>query len=222
MEQNSLNKENIRINNFSFLGSNKEIQDYKGCFIQNLKSLTPGDYQIYVKPFQNNNYLTTKHSLIDKEQNKEKSIEKTPKSIANENKSLKEANILLKNNCNKEIVYKTETEKLKKNLNDKSYLGKKRRNNYDFGKHNRYQDVNLRRKAKSLVLEYALDFLNEQIRKVYNNKIGNGNAIKKLLPINAKFKNDTTIQYNKNNLSKTLGDIFSENICTKYTCYIKS
>ena len=84
---------------------------------------------------------------------------------------------------------------------------------------NRSQDVNLRRKAKILVLESALDFLNEQIRKAYNNKIGNGNAIKKLLPINTKFKNYTTIQYNKDNLSKTIGDIFSENISTKYTCY---
>ena len=130
---------------------------------------------------------------------------------------MKESNILLKNDCNKEIVY--ETEKLKKDLDDKYYLGRKRRNEYDLGKHNRSQDVNLRRKAKILVLESALDFLNEQIRKVYNNKIGNGNAIKKLLPINAKYNNDTTIQHNKDNLSKTLAEIFSENISTKYTCY---
>ena len=219
MEQNNLNKENISINNFSFLESNNEIQDYNGFFIQNLKSLTPDDYQIDEKPFQNNNYFSTKHSLIDKETNKEKSIEQTPESIENENKSLKETNISLKNDCNKEIVYKTETEKLKANLNEKSYLRRKRKNDYDFGKYNRSQDVNLRRKAKTVVLEYALDFLNEQIRKVYNNKIGNGNAIKKLLPINAKYNNDTTIQHNKDNLSKTLAEIFSENISTKYTCY---
>ena len=111
MEQNSLKKENIPINNFLFLESNNEIQDYNDCFIQNLKSLTPEDYQIDEKPFQNNNYFSTKHSLIDKETNKEKSIEQTPESIANEKKSLKETNISIKNDCNKEIVYKTETEK---------------------------------------------------------------------------------------------------------------
>ena len=217
MEQNSLNKEDISINNFPFLESNNEIHDYNGFFIQNFKSLTPEDYKIDEKPFQNNNYFLGKDPSIDKELNKEKSIEKTPESIENENKSLKESNILLKNDCNKEIVY--ETEKLKKDLDDKYYLGRKRRNEYDLGKHNRSQEVNLRRKAKILILEYPFDFLNEQIRKVYNNKIGNGNAIKKLLPINAKFKNDTTIQHNKDNLSKTLGEIFSEDISTKYTCY---
>ena len=83
MEQNSLNKEDISINNFPFLESNNEIHDYNGFFIQNFKSLTPEDYKIDEKPFQNNNYFLGKDPSIDKELNKEKSIEKTPESIAN-------------------------------------------------------------------------------------------------------------------------------------------
>ena len=45
---------------------------------------------------------------------------------------MKESNILLKNDCNKEIVY--ETEKLKKDLDNKYYLWRKKRNDYDFDK----------------------------------------------------------------------------------------
>ena len=87
------------------------------------------------------------------------------------------------------------------------------------GKHNKFCDDNIRTKCKHLVLKSVLEYINKKIEEKYNGNIGQGIFIKKLLVINQKQKSDASIQFNKVFLDKTLGDIFSENISSRYTTY---
>ena len=100
-------------------------------------------------------------------------------------------------------------------------LGKKKGRATEIGNynHNRYSDDNLRRMCKHLVLKYIQDFINNKIKEKYNNNIGRGIFILKLLTLNQKQKSNSSVQFNKEFLNKTLGDILSDNISTKYTNY---
>lgn len=105
----------------------------------------------------------------------------------------------------------------KKNKNTK--LGRKRKDDNKKGKHNRFSDDILRRKCKHILLKFVFIFINEIIKKIYNNNIGNGYFIKQLLTLNKKQKSNTTIQYNQEFLYKSLRDIFSDDISSKYSNY---
>ena len=78
---------------------------------------------------------------------------------------------------------------------------------------------NLIRKVKHILLDSILHFLNKTLIKVYNNKIGNGIAIKQFKPLNQKAKSDPNIQYNKELLHKNLEEILSETISKRMTNY---
>ena len=86
--------------------------------------------------------------------------------------------------------------------------------------HNKFSDDNVRRKCKHLVLQNVMNFINKKIDELYENK-GYGMNIKKLLIINQKQISNATIQFNKIFLNKTLSEIFSVNISTRYTNYRK-
>ena len=85
------------------------------------------------------------------------------------------------------------------------------------GEHNKFADDNVRRKIKHLVLKYALEFINNQIKNKYNGIIGNGIFKKELQTLNQSQKSDATIIFNQNFLTKTLGEIFSANISGRFT-----
>ena len=86
-------------------------------------------------------------------------------------------------------------------------------------KHNKFSDDILRRKCKYIILKYVRIFINEQIKAVYNNNIGNGYFIKQLLTLNKGQKSNDTIKYNQEFLYKSLRDIFSDDISRKYFNY---
>ena len=86
------------------------------------------------------------------------------------------------------------------------------------GEHNKFSDDNLRRKVKHLVLKYTFDFINDKISSAYNyQNIDKGIMSKKLLTIKQDQISNATILFNKNFLNKKIGDIFSEDISTRYT-----
>lgn len=85
--------------------------------------------------------------------------------------------------------------------------------------HDKFTDDNLRKKIKHLVLKNLLNFINNKITEKYPPNINKGNNTKKLLEINQKQKINVTIQFNQDFLYKTIGEIFSENISSKYTKY---
>ena len=228
MYQNHLNYRvnfnDIYINDSFAQETNSQNQDYNLFSYWNMKSLNQNDIKIEDESLLNN-YFIQKNILKDKENIKDNQIEKR-KITTNKEKtlSLKKnySHFLFSTNRadnNEKILGKTEIEKLKKNLNNKTHLGRKRKNECSIGEHNKFSGDNLRRKAKNLIIDYALDFLNEKINNIYKGNIGEGITIKKLLPINRFSKGDTTIQHNKDILNKTLGEIFSISISARYSYY---
>ena len=69
-------------------------------------------------------------------------------------------------------------------------------------------------------MTYALEFLNYQLRKIYSQNIGNGIHIKQLLDINQEQKTNNSINYMRNFLTKSLKEIFSAKISSKYTSFL--
>ena len=115
------------------------------------------------------------------------------------------------------INYPVEKDKIE--TKKKSSLGRKRREDSGSGEHNKFSEDNLRRKCKHLVLDNTFNFINDKIKEKYNGNIGYGRFIKKLLILNQKQISDASIPFNKIFLNKTLGDIYSEKISSRYTCY---
>lgn len=103
----------------------------------------------------------------------------------------------------------------RKRLRNEEYNNK---NNFESKiEHNKFSDDNIRRKVKHLVIKYLQEFLNNQIKNIYQGEIGNGIFIKELKTINQTQISDATIKFNKKFLTKKLCEIFSENITTRFT-----
>lgn len=126
-------------------------------------------------------------------------------------------NPIMNQNLLEKLNQENKETKIKKELKK---CGRKRERTDDNGEkseHNKFSDDNIRRKCKHLVLKYSLEFINSSIKNKYNGNIGNGILKKELQALNQKQKTDTTINFNKNFLAKTLGEIFSENISGRIT-----
>ena len=107
----------------------------------------------------------------------------------------------------------------------KKKCGRKRKNQKRDEKdenHNKFSDDNIINKCKHLVLKYTLEFLNNQIKIIYNGNIGKGSLKKELQNINNSQKTNAHVEFSKNFLKKKLCDIFSENISSKYRKYYKA
>ena len=127
------------------------------------------------------------------------------------------------------VINTPKEEKLNDELNivklkgDLIPLLKKKRGRAKKGKnedvHNKYSDDNMRRKCKHITLENTMNFINYKIKEKYEGKIGKGILTKKLLIINQNQTTNATILFNKNFLNKTVENIFSEKISTRYTNY---
>ena len=85
---------------------------------------------------------------------------------------------------------------------------------------NKFTNDNIIRKCKTLVLTYSLEFLNHQIKKIYDGDIGRGIQMKKLLDISQEYKADNTINFMRKFIKKTLKEIFSVEISSKYTSFL--
>ena len=156
-----------------------------------------------ISPISNsfNNIINLDNSTIDK-------YSKTNTENNNSNQNLFEIN---------KDFYSEDNSSIKINKNVK--LGRKKKCEKKKRKHNKFSDDNLRRKIKHIILEPTFIFINKKIKKLYNNNIGNGYFIKKLLKSNKIQKSNAKIKYNQEFLYKTLGEIFSDNISKKYTNY---
>ena len=149
MSQSTLNiKIDIYINDSSIQEANGQNQDSNICCYSNYKSINPNDYKIEEELFLNNYYSNQKSFLTENENNNEKTIEKITKTNIKEENTIpfkiREENIsfpTINKNSNEEIL-KTETIKIKKDLNEKTHLGRKRRNDFNNGEHNKYSDDN--------------------------------------------------------------------------------
>jgi len=83
----------------------------------------------------------------------------------------------------------------------------------------KYSNANLMRRAKTILFDSLLNYDNFIISKVYNEKIGNGINIKKLLKINHNQIKNINANYNRDLIKTSQGKIFSENISKRHTYY---
>ena len=67
-----------------------------------------------------------------------------------------------------------------------------------------------------------MEFINDRIKDIYDGNIGKGIYQKQLISLNKSRQSDTTIKFNRNMLDKTLGEIFSEEVNTRYSNYPKN
>ena len=83
--------------------------------------------------------------------------------------------------------------------------------------HDKFADDNMKKKCKNIVLKCILEFINNKIKKLYNNDIGHGNYEKNLKTLGEKSTMTTTADSYSEFIKKKLKDIFSEKISTKYS-----
>ena len=100
----------------------------------------------------------------------------------------------------------------------KKKVGRKRK--LDYEDNHKIANDNMIRKCKHLVINNCIEFLNFQIKKIYNNNIGEGILIKKILDINQVQKSDNKLETTKLFLNKKLSEIFSVDISSKYTSFL--
>jgi hypothetical protein len=104
---------------------------------------------------------------------------------------------------------------------EKKKCGRKRERDGPWETHDKFSDDNLRRKTKHIALNELLKFINKKIFELYNGNIGKGMTMKKLLTIKQDQKANSIIEFNKQFLNKNLGEIFSEDVTTRYTNFPK-
>ena len=202
-----------------FNNSDLDIEDSLGnnlnCYSYDESNENKDFFQTY---FNFNNYLDMSQGISPTEENEDR--RKVNRNI-NNNESQKN-NISINNSIKFKVEHSTDDSSSKDNNNKKSRLGRKRSSDKTKGEHDKHSDDNLRRKTKHIVLKCTQIFINKTIEKLYNGNIGNGRFKRQLLTLNKKQKSDATISYNQNFLNKKLGDIFSEEISSKFTNFNKT
>jgi len=88
--------------------------------------------------------------------------------------------------------------------------------------HDKYMDDNIIRKIKHLITKILLKFINDKIREKYQSFVGRGVFIKQLVIINQKQIDNATVLFNRDFLKKSIDDIFSVEISTRYKNYSSS
>ena len=120
-------------------------------------------------------------------------------------------------NLRSDNTQENQIEEVKDNLQAVKKPGRKSKNSNEKGIHNKYSQDNIIRKIKCTLLNYIFIFINNTIKNIYDNKIGEGILKKQLKKMNQNQIIDTS--GNKIFLYKNLQEIFSEDLSTKYTCY---
>ena len=168
---------NFEDNTFNQETNNQAI-DSNHFPILNLNTFSQNDYKIDDGEMINDYYFLNKfissYPQINIKSNDKKIKANTNNEKTINDKSLSFSIIKRKSDDNSQNIDLLKNEKLKSNLFKKTKLGRKRKNDNTIGEHNKYSNDNLRRKCKTLVLNSALEFLNEKIRIIYKGKIGNG------------------------------------------------
>ena len=101
--------------------------------------------------------------------------------------------------------------------NSKNLLKTKIKNKSGKKKHTKFDDDNLRRKCKHILINSIFNFINVKLVNIYNNNIGKGYLIRQLRTLEQKKKSDYNLQYYKDLLNKTIGEIFSDKISSRNT-----
>ena len=104
-------------------------------------------------------------------------------------------------------------------INTQRLLGRKRKDDKTIREHNKFSDDNKRRKVKHFVIKSIQNYTNKKLKNLLNGNIGYNSLKKEFLILNKQQKSNATIEANKAFLNKSIGNILSENISSKYTNY---
>ena len=107
----------------------------------------------------------------------------------------------------------------KRPFKEKKDLGRKKKEYEGLGLHNKFSDDNIIRKVKNAILKNTMIFINSKIKTIYEYKNNKFSKKKELLKMKKSQSISSRVDYNKNFLEKTLGEIFSEDISSKYIQY---
>ena len=123
-------------------------------------------------------------------------------------------------NCRKRIAncINAKTDEKKSPWEEK---GRKKKDDNSIGVHNKYTNDNIMRKIKHLVLKSFVSFFNKKLKSIYKEDIGQNILKKELLPLNKEVKYKSSIKFNQILLKRTLKDIYSDNITTRFTNFPK-
>ena len=130
-----------------------------------------------------------------------------------ENQSLKLVNFPFFQK-NVELIF-NEKEKSKEKLK----AGRKKKNSFEIGNHNKYTSDNIIRKCKTVIINVLGNFINKKINDIYKKSFENSFRPKKLMKMNQSQIINSNVKYNQSFLNKTLKEIFSQNLslrCSKF------
>ena len=130
-----------------------------------------------------------------------------------ENQSLKLVNFPFFQK-NVELIF-NEKEKSKEKLK----AGRKKKNSFEIGNHNKYTSDNIIRKCKTVIINVLGNFINKKIKDIYKKSFENSFRPKKLMKMNQSQIINSSVKYNQSFLNKTLKEIFSQNLslrCSKF------
>ena len=107
------------------------------------------------------------------------------------------------------------------NVQEKEKLkaGRKKKNSFEVGNHNKYTSDNIIRKCKAVIINILFNFINKTIKNIYKKSFENSWKQKKLMKMNQVQIIKSSVKYNQSFLNKKLKEIFSENLslrCSKY------
>ena len=77
----------------------------------------------------------------------------------------------------------------------------------------------LMKKTRYIIIENIILFINNSIKIMYGNNIGNNICVKQFLPIDKKNLCHSSVDFDKKFLNKKIKDILSVKISTKYSNY---
>ena len=81
--------------------------------------------------------------------------------------------------------------------------------------HSKYSYDNLKRKCKHLIIENVMKFVNKKIYEEYNGNLNKGIFKKELVKLNQSQKKNSSAEFNKLFLNKTIKEILSQKITKK-------
>ena len=191
----------INNQNYSFENNNTFVPEF--IKVDDIEDLFKMDN---ILNYFTNTLINTKELNFDKDINNEK-----------------EDNIILDKKFVENIQWK-EREKIlsKRPFNEKKDLGRKKKEYEGLGLHNKFSDDNIIRKVKNAILQNTRIFINSKIKTIFEYKNNKFSKRKELLKMKKSQPISSRVDYNKNFLEKNLGEIFSDNISSKYIQYPSS
>ena len=107
----------------------------------------------------------------------------------------------------------------KQKKEEQTKFGRKKKNSSETGKHNKYSGDNLIRKCKGIIMHLVYILINNKIEENYKSDSNYDKKTKKLLKINQFQIINSDVEFNKNIMNKTLGEILSDSITLRYSRY---